>query len=179
MEVKRAIRECVIHKAPVYIFMPLDLSMEHVPKSLLDTPIDTSLPVDSAAENAAVDAIVEALTAAKNPCLFVDGLVHRYGAREECRALAKLLEFPVYSANMGKSIIDETEPYFAGMYQGVVSDPEISEAIEATDCPLILGSIPADTNSGGLTRNFKKDGGIEINANNVVVISTSDVTEDI
>jgi pyruvate decarboxylase len=153
--------------------MPLDLSMEHVAKSLLDTPIDTSLPVDAAAQDAAVDAILETLAAARNPCLFVDGLVQRYAANDECRALAKKLQLPVYAANMGKSIIDETEPYFAGMYQGVVSDPEILEAVEASDCVVQLGSIAADTNSGGLSRKFNKDAGVEIYPNNVVVSCTS------
>jgi pyruvate decarboxylase len=149
--------------------MPLDLSMEHVPKSLLDTPIDTSLPVDAAAQDAAVDAILETLTIAKNPCLFVDGLVQRYAAKEECRALAQKLQLPVYSANMGKSIIDETEPYFVGMYMGVVSDPEVLQGVESSDCVVALGSIAADTNSGGMSRKFNKDNGIEINANSVVV----------
>jgi pyruvate decarboxylase len=149
--------------------MPLDLSMEHVPKSLLDKPIDTSLPVDTAAQDAAVDAILETLSAAKNPCLFVDGLVHRYAAKEECKALAQKLQLPTYSPALGKAIIDETEPYFVGMYQGIVSDPEVIEAVEASDCALVVGSIAADTNSGGFTRKFKKDSGIEVYANSVVV----------
>ncbi|KAF2433106.1 pyruvate decarboxylase-like protein [Tothia fuscella] len=168
-EIDRVIRECVIQRAPVYIFMPLDLSMEEVPRSLLDTPIDLSLPIDTKVQTKAVDAIISALTEAKNPALFVDGLVQRHGAREECKALAKALNITTYTANMGKGVIDETEPYFAGMYGGVISDPELLEAFEKSDCVLLLGNIAADTNSGGLTRKFEKDEGIQVNANNVVV----------
>jgi pyruvate decarboxylase len=165
------IRECIIHRGPVYIFMPLDLSMEEVPKSLLDKPIDLSLPIDTNTQNAAIEAIINTLVEAQNPCLFVDGLTQRYGARAEARAIANLLQIPAYSANMGKCVVDESEAYFVGMYQGIVSDPEVAAGFEKSDCVFLIGSIAADTNSGGLTRKFEKEKGIQVNANNVVASS--------
>jgi pyruvate decarboxylase len=149
--------------------MPLDLCWQHVPASLLDKPIDLSLPRDEAAIDRAVDAIIERLKQAHNPALFVDGLVSRYSARAECRAIADKLKLPTYSANMGKAIIDETADYFAGMYQGAISDPEMAEAFEKSDCLLVLGNINADTNSGGFSRKIRPDSSIEVNVDDVVV----------
>jgi pyruvate decarboxylase len=148
--------------------MPLDLADDRVPRSLLDKPIDLSPPVDNAAQDAAVSAIVEALSSATKPSIFVDALVHRYGAREECRALAAKLQIPTCAANMGKSIIDETESYFAGIYMGQVSEQSVAQTIEGSDCVLVLGAVNADTNSGAFSRKFS-GGTIHINANNVVV----------
>ncbi|KAF2400301.1 pyruvate decarboxylase isoenzyme [Trichodelitschia bisporula] len=168
-EIDRVIRECVISCGPVYIFMPIDMSSEPVPSSLLSTPIDFSPPIDSDAQNRAVEAIVGALREARSPCLFVDALVQRYDAREDCAALAKRLRVPVYSTHMGKATVDETEEFYAGIYHGQVDDKAICEGIESSDCVLVLGSVNADTNSGGFTRKIRKDAEVQINPNNVVV----------
>jgi pyruvate decarboxylase len=164
---QRVIRECVIQSAPVYIFLPADLCQEHVPKSLLSKPIDLSIHVDVKAQDAAITAITEALSSAENPSLFVDSLAHKHGARQECRALARKLQIPTYSAGMGKGILDETDHYYGGMYSGAISDPEVIAAIEASDCTLTVGSVAADTNSGFFGRKWREN--IEINPTNVVV----------
>ena len=143
--------------------------MDHVPKALLSRPIDLSLPIDPVSEDAALKSIIDTLSNAQKPCMFVDGLVHRYSARKECRALARKLRIPAYTCNMGKSIIDETEDYFVGMYQGQISDPHIIEAIEKSDCVLVLGNCCADTNSGGLSRKIKAEYSIFVNPESVVV----------
>ena len=149
--------------------MPLDLCWQHVPASLLDTPIDVSIPADDAAIDEAINAILTRLRDAQSPVLLVDGLVSRHHARQECRALAEALKIPTYSSNMGKAIIDETLPYFAGMYQGAISDPFIAEALEASDCVLVLGNINADTNTGGFSRKIRPEACIEVNVYNVTV----------
>lgn len=146
--------------------------MDHVPKKLLDTPIDLSLPRDPEAETLALNAIAAAFAQSQRPCLFVDGLVSRYSARQECRELARFLQIPVYTSNMGKSIIDETESYFVGHYMGKISDRHVTNSIKESDLVLVLGSCAADTNSGGFTREINPMNSILINATSVDV-STS------
>ncbi|KAE9987344.1 hypothetical protein EG328_003068 [Venturia inaequalis] len=167
-EIDRVIRECIIQSAPVYIFLPLDLSQDKVSKSLLDKPIDLSIHVDEKAQNAAITAILDALSAAQSPSLLVDSLAHKHGARQETRALAKKLQIPTYTSGMGKGILDETEPYFVGMYSGSsISDKWIVAAMESSDCTITIGSVNADTNTGFFARKFNEN--IEINPTNVVV----------
>lgn len=162
------IRECIVQSAPVYIFLPLDLSQEKVSKSLLDKPIDLSIHVDEKAQDAAITAILDALSTAKSPALLVDSLAHKHGARQETRAMAKKLQIPTYSSGMGKGILDETEPYFVGMYSGSsISDKWIVAAMESSDCTITIGSVNADTNTGFFARKFNEN--IEINPTNVVV----------
>lgn len=98
----------------------------------------------------------------------MDSLAHKHGARQETRSLAKTLGIPTYSAGMGKGILDETEPYFVGMYSGSsISDKWIVSAMGSSDCTLTIGSVNADTNTGFFARKFKEN--IEINPTNVVV----------
>ncbi|KAF3008541.1 hypothetical protein E8E13_006536 [Curvularia kusanoi] len=151
-EIDRVIRECFIKSGPVYIFLPLDLSAEQVPASLLATPIDTSPHVDSTAQNAAVEAILSALHSAKHPSILIDALVQRFSATRSASTLISSLRVPFFSTNMGKGIIDETSPHYVGVWNGAVGTPGVRAAAEAADLLLVLGYLPCDTNSGGFSR---------------------------
>src|SRR5947208_11057666 len=75
---QRAIRECMIQCAPVYIFMPLDLCTAEVSAARLQTPVDVTPLIDSQVQESAIQAIQETLFAAKKPIMFVDGLAKSY-----------------------------------------------------------------------------------------------------
>lgn len=171
-EIDRVIRQCFIKSGPVYIFLPLDLSAEHVDASLLDTPIDTSPHIDTEAQNTAVSAITSALSAAKHPSILVDALVQRFDAISETHRLVDALGVPVFAANMGKGIIDETSPHYIGVWNGAIGTPGVREAAEAADLTLTLGYLPADTNSGGFSRTIDEGRTIHINPHSVVVFGT-------
>ena len=149
--------------------MPLDLCHEHVPASLLDTKIDTSLPIDQSKQTAAAEAVKAALYESKQPCLFVDVLVSRHNSVDATRKLADHLTLPTFSTITGKAIVDETSPYFVGIYHGGASLPGIAKAIEACDLVLTLGTLPADSNTAGFSRKIKPENSIEINSSNTVV----------
>ncbi len=168
-EIDRVIRECFIKSGPVYIFLPLDLSAEEVDASLLDTPIDIAPHVDAEAQEAAVSAITSALISAKHPSIIIDALVQRFDAVPETRQLVEKLQVPFFSANMGKGIVDETSPYYVGLWNGAVGTPGVREAAESADLMLTLGYLPADTNSGGFSRKIDESKTIHINPHTVMV----------
>jgi len=170
-EIDRVIRECYLKSAPVYIFMPLDMSGELVERSLLDTPIDTAPKVDEAAQKEAVDAVLEALKQAKRPAVVVDAWTQRFGAEKEAAALVKRLGTPFFSTSMGKGVVDETDEWYVGVWNGEVSRPGVKECAKAADLVITLGYIPADTNSGGFTRRLDDSKTIHINPHSVVVNS--------
>lgn len=168
-EIDRVIRECFVKSGPVYIFLPLDLSAEEVDASLLDTQIDISPLVNQEAQDAAVKAITSAISAAKHPSLLFDGLVQRFDAVTEARALVDTLSVPVFSANEGKGIIDETHRHYVGVWNGAVGTPGVREAAESADLMITVGYLPADTNSGGFSRKIDNKKTIHINPHSVVV----------
>ncbi|KAF2476964.1 pyruvate decarboxylase [Lindgomyces ingoldianus] len=168
-EIDRVIRECFIQSGPVYIFLPLDLSTEEVSVDLLQTPINIKANVDTTAQEAAVKAIKDALEFSKNPSILIDALAHRFNAVPETRELVSKLHVPFYSANMGKGLVDETDEMYVGVYNGEISAPGVAEAFKSSDLVVVLGYLPADTNSGGFSRELKKERTIEINPFDVVV----------
>lgn len=117
---------------------------EQVPASLLDTPIDVSLPDDEESRQSTKDAaaaIADALIHAKNPIIYVDCLVQHHNAVAELRQLVDKLQLPVYASNMGKGLINEDHPLYAGIYSGVTSTPGLADVFESSDLVLVLGMI--------------------------------------
>ncbi|CAI6333074.1 unnamed protein product [Periconia digitata] len=168
-EIDRVIRECFTKSGPVYIFLPLDLSAEKVSADLLDTPIDLSPAVDQSAQDEAVKAITSAISSAKHPIVLVDTFSKRFGASAEVRELTKKLNVPVFSANMGKGIVDETDELWVGVWNGEISAPGVKEEAKKNDLVITLGHLNADTNSGGFSRKIADDASIHINPFDVVV----------
>jgi indolepyruvate decarboxylase len=65
--------------------------------------------------------------------------------------LAEKLQAPVAVTGPAKSVIDETFPFYAGIYNGKASAPQTVEAIEGSDCLLSIGYRPIDDTTGGFT----------------------------
>ena len=151
-EIDRVLRECFVKSGPVYLFVPIDLVDLPVPAGPLKKPLDLEPEADDKAVKTAANAILDALEASKNPCMFIDCLVHRHNAVEEANELVDKLAIPVYTSNMGKGIVDETHEHYVGLYNGGMSGPGVEAAFDKHDFILLLGNMPSDTNSGGFTR---------------------------
>ena len=64
---------------------------------------------------------------------------------------------PVAVTGPAKAVIDETFPYYVGVYNGKGSDPQTREAIEGSDCLLSIGYRPIDGTSGDFTASLPAD----------------------
>jgi len=96
-------------------------------------------------------AIADRLSRAKSPAILVDQDVDRYGSAADVMALAEKMQIPVAVTGPAKAVIDETFPYYVGIYNGKASDPRTSQAIESSDCLLSIGYRPIDGTSGDFT----------------------------
>jgi pyruvate decarboxylase len=123
-----------------------------VPATALDTPLSLTRPSENAAEKAALDTVLSSIYTAKNPVLLVDFLILQFGLKSVVRFFADNLKFPVFCPFMGKSVIEETKPYFHGTYNGKFSYPGIQKAVEGdSDLVIHIGPLPTDMNTGGFS----------------------------
>ena len=175
-EIDRVLRDCVIQKQPVYIFLPIDKTDDPVPKSRLSEPLDLAPPVNAANEEAAIKAITEALYAAKKPALFIDYFANRYGATET-QTLIDKLGIPVFAAHMGKGAFNEDDEKYVGMYNGAITAPGIAEAMEYCDFILSVGWFPIDTNSSFFSRQIAESKRVDIMPDHVLVCASSQFHE--
>jgi indolepyruvate decarboxylase len=148
-EIDRLILTAWREKLPVYMELPSDIAYLdiEVPAAPLDM---AEPPSDPERLQSCVSAIADRLSQAKSPAILVDQDVARYDAASDVMALAEKLQLPVAVTSPAKAVIDETFPYFAGIYNGMGSTPHTREAIEGSDCLLSIGYRPIDGPSGDL-----------------------------
>lgn len=128
--------------------------MVHKPvaTSALDKPLLLTRPSETAAEQAAVDAVLGAIYSSKNPVVLVDSLILQLGLKPLVRSFLSNLVFPTFCPFMGKSVIEESKPYFHGTYNGKFSYPGVQKAVEEdSDLVIHIGPLPTDMNTGGFS----------------------------
>src|SRR5262249_19934433 len=137
-EVDRLILTAWREKLPVYMELPsdiawLDIEVPADPLTLADPPSDPERL------RSFVAAIAGRLSAAKTPSILVDADADRFGVASELMALAEKIQASVAVINTAKGVINETFPYYLGIYMGMASEPQVREAIETSDCLLAIG----------------------------------------
>jgi pyruvate decarboxylase len=144
--------------------------MVHKPvqTSALERPLFLNRPSNSTTEEEALHVVLSALYSARNPVMLVDALILQFGLKLLVRRLLGFLKFPTFCPFMGKSVIEETEPYFYGTYNGKFSYPGIQESVEEdSDLVIHIGPLPTDMNTGGFSA--------KINPEKLILIQKSQV----
>ena len=149
-EIDRLIRTAWHDKLPVYMELPsdiayLDIEVPQAPLALEESPSDPERL------RSCVTAIADRLTAARSPAILVDLDADRFGAAAEVMELAEKTQMPVAVATTAIAVIDQTFPYYAGVYNGAGSLLHAREAVETSDCLLSIGYRPIDLTTGDFT----------------------------
>ncbi|WP_331769422.1 thiamine pyrophosphate-binding protein (plasmid) [Embleya sp. NBC_00888] len=152
-EMDRVLRACWTHKRPVRVALPRDLVDHPAPPPEEPLLPDAFPPPDPLTQ--AFRAQAAALLAhASRPAVLADHLVERHGAHEALAELIAAGPLPAAAMNMGKGVVDESAPTFAGMYAGAGSAPVTRALVEDADCLIAVGVLISDGNSGGFTHRF-------------------------
>ena len=83
--------------------------------------------------------------------ILADVEIHRFGLQDELLSLAESTGMPIATTILGKSVISEAHPLFAGVYEGAMGRAEVTELVESADCLLMLGCFLTDINLGIFT----------------------------
>lgn len=147
-ETERLIAAALYHRRPVYMAFPADLAVMPV--------IGSAPPVAPAASDpeslaAAVDAVALALEQAKSACVLPGVLVKRTGLKAQLQALLDRSGLPFATMFMDKSVLDEQQPGYVGMYDGAIMTPAVREFVEGCDQVLAIGTLMSDFNTGAFT----------------------------
>jgi indolepyruvate decarboxylase len=147
-ETERLIFEALYHRRPVYMAFPADLANQPVLGEAQPTPAPIS---DPAALDVAADAILSALEKADTACVVAGILVGRTGLRSELQSLIDKSGLPFATMLMGKSILDEQQEAYAGIYCGALMSEDVRQFVESADRVLMVGAPMTDFNSGAFT----------------------------
>lgn len=118
-EIDRVIEEGVRSRLPVFLYVPTDVVGVPLDARRLETPLNTTVKNSNPqAEDRVVQNVLELIKASSKPAILADVLTIRHGGQELTRKLVELTHFPSYSTPLSKGVIDETSPYFNGLYNG-------------------------------------------------------------
>jgi indolepyruvate decarboxylase len=149
-EIDRLILTAWRDKLPVYLELPSDIAYLDI--EVPAAPLILEEPAsDPERLQSCTAAIASRLSQARSPAILVDLDAGRFGAAGEIIRLAEKAQLPVAVSPTAKAVIDETFPYYLGLYNGKASQPHVREAVENSDCLLSIGYRPIDLTTGDFT----------------------------
>ncbi|MHC4178321.1 MAG: thiamine pyrophosphate-dependent enzyme, partial [Planctomycetota bacterium] len=90
----------------------------------------------------------------RRPVIVAGVEIHRFALQDQLLALAEGAGIPITTTMLGKSVIGETHPLFAGIYEGAMGREEVTRLVEESDCVILLGAFMTDINLGIYTANL-------------------------
>lgn len=147
-ETERLIAAALYHRRPVYMAFPADLADRPVLGAAVPIAPPPSNPASLAA---AVDAVATALAAAGTACVLPGILLDRHGLRAVAQGLIDASGLPFATMFMDKTVLDEAQPGYLGMYDGAIMEEPVRAFVEGADRVLALGTLASDFNTGAFT----------------------------
>jgi indolepyruvate decarboxylase len=165
-ETERLIGEAFYHRRPVYMAFPADCANQPVVSHAypLDPPAS-----DTGTLNEASDAIIEILERAKAACVLPGLLAAQAAGRQAVQAFVDASGLPFATMFGDKSVLEEEQPAYVGMYDGRLMDETVRELVESADCVVIVGALMTDFNTGAFTAHLDPEKTIDIRHHHIQV----------
>lgn len=151
-EIDRVLDACERYKRPVYIELPRDMV-----KVEPDVPYEYRRLQPTSDPDALAEAVAEAvrmINQSHRPVILAGVELHRYGLQDELLAFAEGSRIPIAATMLGKSVVRETHPLYAGLYEGAMGREEVTRFVEESDCLILLGALMTDIDLGIYTANL-------------------------
>eukprot|EP01114_Cavostelium_apophysatum_P013932 TRINITY_DN3480_c0_g1_i5.p1 TRINITY_DN3480_c0_g1~~TRINITY_DN3480_c0_g1_i5.p1 ORF type:complete len:573 (+),score=105.67 TRINITY_DN3480_c0_g1_i5:73-1791(+) len=171
-EIDRALTECLSQKRPVYINLPADVTKMTCRRSRGKISPREVLS-DQTALAQILDEAVAMIDSASLPVIVADAEISRFGYQKEFAQLLSASGLPYTCLMMGKTLLDESNPQFIGLYMGDRSRKYVEQRVSKADCVLAIGLVMSDLNTGGFTLNIPREKEIRVH-NDVVTIRGRD-----
>ena len=174
--IDHVLRMSVATRLPGYLAIPTDVTFTEIPEERLKTPLITPPAYSDdqrRADEALAQRIVDALKKAKSPVLVVDAGILQHRHVDAMRKVLDQFRMTTFTTPLGKGIVNESEPYFAGTYIGGQSDEAVAQCVDGADIVLRVGYFPTDNNTGAYSANFPADRLIELNIYQATVLTNA------
>ncbi len=143
-DIARVLSNCITHSRPVYLEFPRDL----VDAPCEPVPVLPAPAVSMEAVSDCVDEVLQRIARAQSPVMMLGVEVRRFRLEAPVAELARKLGIPVVTSFMGHGLLPAQDSPLVGAYLGTAGDPAITHLVEDSDCLLLLGVTPCDTNLG-------------------------------
>lgn len=151
-QIDTAIEVCLTEKQPVYLEIRQNVFEAEcsAPVGKLAAKPRTPTEANSAMTEKAVAASIERILELGSPIFWGGVEINRFKLANEFQELVEKTGIPYCTTVMGKSILSENHPSFAGVYNGKASLPKVRNAFNnEAKCRIALGSWTTSKNLGG------------------------------
>lgn len=154
-EIDRVLEAMSHYKRPGYIEIPRDIAEKPISYDLtLGTP--TSPKSDEENLQESVREVRDWIKSSKRPVILAGVEIARCGLGDELLKFASKIGLPIYSELLSKSVIPEDHHLFGGLYVGPNSQESVREAVEKSDCIIMLGVLLTDMTLGFTPAKWEK-----------------------
>jgi TPP-dependent 2-oxoacid decarboxylase len=158
-------------RLPGYILIPADVAAAPAspPAAPLPAPAGHADPEAVAAFTAAARRLLATAPDVQDVAVLSGLLTHRFGAAADLAALLAVGPLPSATTLWGKSLVDETDPGFTGVYAGAASADVARRTVEGAAVLILAGVQFTDLTSGFFSQQIVRQRTIEIGASAVSV----------
>ena len=175
-QIDELIKTILITKKPGYLYVPCDIVDNVIDGSnLVNVTAEMLRERSSSASQVVIDeiseSIVEKLLSAKNPVVLCDVLTDRYGLTSTTQDLVDILQVPSCNSHMGKTLLNESNPWYIGDFNGEESNKMVQNYVHNTDFFLHTGDYFNEINSGHWTlyNKINEDAIIKLNPEYITI----------
>lgn len=144
------------YKRPIYIELPRDVAKQSLSYDVYKQGTPVAPVTDPENLQEAIKEVSEWIIQSKNPAILAGVEVARYKLGEQLMKFAERHEIPIATTLLSKSVVNERNPLFAGLYFGQGSSGDTSKIIDESDCLLIFGDVNTDMTMCFRPAKFKK-----------------------
>ncbi|MGV8110306.1 alpha-keto acid decarboxylase family protein [Methanospirillum sp.] len=154
-EIDRVIQTVLTLKRPGFIELPRDVVDMVV--TTASRHKEQAMNPDSSLQTEAGDALVHAINSAKQPVIMAGIGILRHNLVSALESFPEKTNIPVVTTILGKSVLDERNPHFLGVYAGIIGDDAVRAYVESSDCVILLGMLLTDVDMGANTAVISPD----------------------
>jgi alpha-keto-acid decarboxylase len=164
VEIDRVLMRVRDEHLPGYLLLPTDVgeTPARPPAGPLPLPVDVTDPDALEAFAQAAARLLDGVADVSEVSVLGGLLVHRTGATEAIKDLLAAGPLAHATTLWGKSLVDESDPHYLGIYAGAASDPAVRAAIEDASALIIAGVQFTDLNSGFFSQKIDRWRTIEL-----------------
>ena len=142
-QIDRAFVALLTHRRPIYIEVLANVWT--LPCAEPAGPLTPERPAsDPSSLHALIDDAFGRIRSARLPVLWAGIELQRFGLHGVLQDLIDASGLPFTTTSLAKTVLDESQPSFIGTYAGPASPARTRAAMDASDCPVALGTIITD-----------------------------------
>ena len=155
-EIDKAFEALQYYKRPIYIELPRDVAKQPISYDVYKVGTPKAPPTDQDNLDEALKEVHAFIASSNNPAILAGVELARYKLSEQMVKFAEKNQIPIATTMLGKSLVNEQNELFAGVYLGPNSADHTKKIVEESDCLLVFGDYHHDMTLCFKPANFTK-----------------------